>query len=62
MVLRPARNETAGIAALFQGFMTQQDTKSSSQGCITAKAAYTAKAVYRINQWLLEGRIVLWIL
>jgi hypothetical protein len=31
MVLRPARHETAGIAALYQGFVTQQDTKSSRQ-------------------------------
>ncbi len=29
MVLRHAKNETAGRAALFQGFMTRQGTKSS---------------------------------
>ena len=31
MVLCHARNETAAIAALFRGFVTQQGTKSSRQ-------------------------------
>jgi hypothetical protein len=41
MVLRLARNKTAGIAALFQGFVTLRDTKSSRQDGVPNESALT---------------------